>query len=434
MPNPQHDQQQRIAPYTAYEVPGSPDQYRFVLRGADLVLIDENNQEHVFLFVGNIMSLDGNVNMTFGDGETLNSQDLFTRSEMEDMEQFDSESTDWEVESHFSNPVEPEDAEGNTEDGKGLLPPAEQNDEIPAQAEGGGPKDPTDDLLELQRKLIAELSEKGEEEGGQGTIIDIGGSGGSQDNNKDQPEQEQEQEPDDNDGNGPTEYTGSGNTTVDSPTIKLTAATDSGLKEGYTTNDQHPSFEGSSTPGSTVEIYIDNVLAETVVTDANGSFSSTATYNLNGGDYLLYAVAVYSGGEEFQSTVHELNIDVVAPDLPTMELSSSSNTGTVSDGNLYTNDTTPTLHGTGGDPNSTVTLYRQNVTDPSNPGPYEELDTIDVGSDGSWSYTLTTDQELSDGEYIFRLSSTDDAGNQACLLYTSPSPRDRQKSRMPSSA
>ena len=25
-------------------------------------------------------------------------------------------------------------------------------------------------------------------------------------------------------------------------------------------------------------------------------------------------------------------------------------------------------------------------------------------------------------------------GNQACLLYTSPSPRDRQKSRMPSSA
>ena len=27
-----------------------------------------------------------------------------------------------------------------------------------------------------------------------------------------------------------------------------------------------------------------------------------------------------------------------------------------------------------------------------------------------------------------------DAMNEACLLYTSPSPRDRQKSRMPSSA
>ena len=31
-------------------------------------------------------------------------------------------------------------------------------------------------------------------------------------------------------------------------------------------------------------------------------------------------------------------------------------------------------------------------------------------------------------------SNADAAGNWTCLLYTSPSPRDRQKSRMPSSA
>jgi hypothetical protein len=360
--------------------------------------------------VGNIMSLDGNVNMTFGDGETLNSQDLFTRSEMEDMEQLDQEAPEWEVESGFSRPVEPDDSEGNTEDGEGLLPPAEQNDEIPAQAEGGGPKDPTDELLELQRKLIAELSEKGEEEGGQSTNIGMDSSNSSQDNSEDQTEQDPKEDDDnDNEDDGPGEYNGTGDVSADSPTIKLTEATDSGLKEGYTTNNQQPVFEGSSAPGSTVEIYIDNDLADTVTADADGHFTSEATFNLNGGEYLLFAKTVYSGGEEFQSTVHELTIDVVAPDLPTMELSSSSNTGTVSDGNLYTNDTTPTLFGTGGDPESTVTLEVS-----FNGGAYEELATIDVGSDGSWSYTLTSDQALDvDGEYTFQLSSTDDAGNEA---------------------
>ena len=37
---------------------------------------------------------------------------------------------------------------------------------------------------------------------------------------------------------------------------------------------------------------------------------------------------------------------------------------------------------------------------------------------------------------IYRLNEIDseDAEDRSCLLYTSPSPRDRQKSRMPSSA
>ena len=37
-------------------------------------------------------------------------------------------------------------------------------------------------------------------------------------------------------------------------------------------------------------------------------------------------------------------------------------------------------------------------------------------------------------EYISSMSSYKSALSQICLLYTSPSPRDRQKSRMPSSA
>ena len=39
-----------------------------------------------------------------------------------------------------------------------------------------------------------------------------------------------------------------------------------------------------------------------------------------------------------------------------------------------------------------------------------------------------------DPEYLFSPTSGVAKGERACLLYTSPSPRDRQKSRMPSSA
>ena len=37
-------------------------------------------------------------------------------------------------------------------------------------------------------------------------------------------------------------------------------------------------------------------------------------------------------------------------------------------------------------------------------------------------------------KYLFKLYPFKDEGFLTCLLYTSPSPRDRQKSRMPSSA
>ena len=47
-------------------------------------------------------------------------------------------------------------------------------------------------------------------------------------------------------------------------------------------------------------------------------------------------------------------------------------------------------------------------------------------------YKITNDQAISTAKYC--LMDTIGCGLLACLLYTSPSPRDRQKSRMPSSA
>ena len=45
--------------------------------------------------------------------------------------------------------------------------------------------------------------------------------------------------------------------------------------------------------------------------------------------------------------------------------------------------------------------------------------------------SLTRKDEHGDGARVLRNGNV---GIQSCLLYTSPSPRDRQKSRMPSSA
>ena len=50
----------------------------------------------------------------------------------------------------------------------------------------------------------------------------------------------------------------------------------------------------------------------------------------------------------------------------------------------------------------------------------------------AWKQVLTL-SKLQAGQTVTVLTSAD-THPQTCLLYTSPSPRDRQKSRMPSSA
>ena len=48
-------------------------------------------------------------------------------------------------------------------------------------------------------------------------------------------------------------------------------------------------------------------------------------------------------------------------------------------------------------------------------------------------YTTATDNDAAEPLYN-RLAEFEKGATNVCLLYTSPSPRDRQKSRMPSSA
>ena len=71
-------------------------------------------------------------------------------------------------------------------------------------------------------------------------------------------------------------------------------------------------------------------------------------------------------------------------------------------------------------------LVRQEIID--NPVLEEILDDEELGS------LDDKNRAENDKEYDSLPESSQDSQEQDCLLYTSPSPRDRQKSRMPSSA
>ena len=69
------------------------------------------------------------------------------------------------------------------------------------------------------------------------------------------------------------------------------------------------------------------------------------------------------------------------------------------------------------------------------------LDSASADASGDTAFRIfdTTDPDgaVTENTNIFKVADTGDVsvkGNITCLLYTSPSPRDRQKSRMPSSA
>ena len=92
-------------------------------------------------------------------------------------------------------------------------------------------------------------------------------------------------------------------------------------------------------------------------------------------------------------------------------------------GSKYTFKVTGTMPGTSDE------VYSKDCSLPDIYGRYElELDNLPIGD-----YQVVADNP--GGEFDSATYYKDSDGmNDGCLLYTSPSPRDRQKSRMPSSA
>ena len=382
--------EERTAPSTSYTVEGSPDDYRYVLRGADLVLIDHNNVEHVFLFVGNIMSLDGKVDMTFSDGTTLHSSDLFERSEMVDVQPFYEEEVEWDAKSDDTQEQEqPEElAEGNTPDpdGQDEAPQTPQAEDVQAAQ--------TQNLKQQLMQALQENDNTSRRLGDDDTNRNI--SDEINTNTSDKQGGADDAKPDEV------------NPTLAPPHLSLTEDTNSGSTLDSVTNITTPHFEGTAEPDSDLTLYVDGVAVATATASTEGDFLFLLDDTYADGTYAVY---VHSAkyGLEAQSSVMTLEIDTTPPALPTIELAPEHDTG-VSGSDKLTNESRPLLQGTyGGDISEAGTTLTIEARQGS--GAYVAIGTATVQADGTWSFRLPAGSELADGTYDFQLSAKDVAGN-----------------------
>ncbi|MCK6967362.1 Ig-like domain-containing protein [Enterobacter kobei] len=168
-----------------------------------------------------------------------------------------------------------------------------------------------------------------------------------------------------------------------------------------TTNDATPTLSGTAEANATVTIRADGVVIGTTVADGLGAWSFTPSTPLGEGPHTLTAVATDAAGNTSGvSNSWGLIIDSVAPATPVITQvvdDAPEGLGALSP-NGSTNDTTPTLNGTA-EPGSTVTIRLDGA----------DLVTVPVGSNGTWTYTLTA--PLGEGPHSFTVVATDAAGN-----------------------
>ena len=208
-----------------------------------------------------------------------------------------------------------------------------------------------------------------------------------------------------------------GNTSVASSTLSITidasapsapgtpdlsAASDSGSSStDNVTNDTTPTLSGSGAEANstvTVTSNVDGALG-TPSADGSGNWSftpGTMSENTHG---ITVKATDAAGNTSVASSTLSITIDASAPSAPgTPDLDTASDSGSSNTDNI-TNDTTPTLSGSGAEANSTVTVT-SNVNG--------ELGTPSADGSGNWSFTPET---MSGGAHHITAKSTDDAGN-----------------------
>lgn len=381
----------RIAPATAYQVEGSPDDYNYVLKGADLVLVNKaTNEEQVFLFVGNIMSLDGQVNMEFSSGQQLNSRGLFERAEMQEVEPF-TDPTEWAASDDEEDPDE--ETEGNAKNPDAATPPPEQPAE--EKAEAALLEDLKEMLLESARQQNLFTSNKRGDSDADFEDQNPPNTNTGDKQNMQQKEEEAEEE----------DVTPS----LAPPHIELTDATNSGSKLDFVTKFTEPNFQGTAEPDATVILYIDGAEVGTTTADDEGDFTFILNTTYAEGSHSVYVESSKYGLQAVSDT-EELVIDTTPPDLPSIKLATGSDLGE-SNSDKLTADNTPTLEGEypSGDLSevgTTLTIYAS-----KDGAAAEKVGTTTVQSDGTWAFTIPAGESLTDGTYEFSLKATDIAGN-----------------------
>ncbi|MBU2895686.1 Ig-like domain-containing protein [Vibrio hepatarius] len=188
--------------------------------------------------------------------------------------------------------------------------------------------------------------------------------------------------------------------TVSELTWELSSDSDSGVSGDKKTNDQTPTFEGLAEVGSQVALEI-NGKQYTVTADADKSWSIE----------IPEADKLPAGKWDYTITsVDKAGNPKVIEDYVTIDINSSvtaellNDTGSDgSDG--ITQSSIPQWRGTM-EKGSTITLTINNKT-------YTATNGIVVNSDGTWTFTLPSADELADKKYEWVVRVVDEAGNEA---------------------
>ncbi|RIX84090.1 Ig-like domain-containing protein [Acidovorax cavernicola] len=175
------------------------------------------------------------------------------------------------------------------------------------------------------------------------------------------------------------------------------------LASGQTTDDTTPTLVGKADAGSTVHIYKDGVLLDSVVADAAGTWTYTPATPLLPGDHSFTVTSQDAvGNVSAPSDAFAIEIDLEAPSQAS-GLVVSDDVGEkrdpLSNGDT-TDDNKPTFSGKA-EPGSTVKVYVDG----------DLLGSAPVDAKGDWSFT--PDTALADDTYTFTTEVVDAAGNSS---------------------
>ena len=187
----------------------------------------------------------------------------------------------------------------------------------------------------------------------------------------------------------------------------LEADSDTGVKGDNVTSETQPVLSGSGAiSGETVTLYPTDGMTvlgtATVAVDVTWSVAPDAPLS-EGVHDLSVTMTDEVGIEGVASAPLTVVIDATAPDAPgnAPVLDSASDSGV--QGDNITNDTQPTITGSGGTPGETATLYGTDGT--------TVLGTGTVAANGTWS--ITSDAPLTEGSHDLSVTMTDAAGNES---------------------
>ena len=186
------------------------------------------------------------------------------------------------------------------------------------------------------------------------------------------------------------------------PIITDNVAPVTGVVTNGNTNDTTPTFSGTGNVGDLITVYLNGTppLQGTATVGADGTWSFTPPAPVAPGAYQVTLTATDPAGNVSQpSNAITLNIDTT-PSAPPVIIAANDNVGDVMGDlapNAVTDDTTPTIRGTGID-GDIITLYNGGTV----------IGTATVAG-GTWSITPGT--ALANGNYTLSATATDPAGN-----------------------